>query len=332
MADSTQEADTVGLTVSHQGSKHGFTLPATHSLQDLAHRISETLGIPPENQKLLISPKPGLLRPPFPSDLPLQDVAARKITLLGSTPAQIASLNQQISTSQAQMNRKPGPIKAATPARRRDFKSMHDSATYTFMQIRPLPYLPNPERSRVFLQRLADDAGIQSVMAKHKFRVGLLTEMNPAEHTTQESRTLGLNRNAGEVIELRLRTDAYDGYRDYKTIRRTLCHELTHNVHGEHDRNFWDLCKQIEKEVDRADWRSGGHQLGEDVYDPEDHFVPDEAAWKGGEFVLGAGPAATSSGGSASGDQTLSRREILAKAAEERMRREREARQGPGPS
>ncbi len=64
--------------------------------------------------------------------------------------------------------------------------------------------------------------------------------MDPAEHTTSESRTLGLNRNKGEVIELRLRTDAYDGYRDYRTIRKTLCHELAHGVFSEHDRDVWD--------------------------------------------------------------------------------------------
>merc|ERR1711988_2048907 len=100
-------------------------------------------------------------------------------------------------------------------------------------------------------------------MRKHGFSVGLLTEMNPAEHTTHESKTLGLNRNRGEVIELRLRTDAYDGYRDYKVIRKTLCHELAHNVWGEHDRNFWDLCHQIEREVAAADYKHGGQTLDE---------------------------------------------------------------------
>lgn len=151
--------------------------------------------------------------------------------------------------------------------------------------------------------------------------------MNPVEHTQSNhegtSRTLGLNRNAGEVIELRLRTDAYDGYRDYKTIRKTLCHELAHNVHGPHDRNFWDLCKQIEKEVEGADWRSGGHALAdEEYYGGED--VDDHGGWTGGEFVLGAsGIGGAASTGSAVG-AGLSRREVLAKAAEERMKRLRD--------
>jgi hypothetical protein len=179
---------------------------------------------------------------------------------------------------------------------------------------------------------LRDDPGIKAAMRKHKFTVPLLTEMNPDEHTQSNhegtSRTLGLNRNAGEVIELRLRTDAHDGYRDYKTIRKTLCHELAHNVWGPHDKNFWDLCKQIEKEVDAADWKSGGHSVGnEEFYEggSNEEMVDDHGGWTGGEFVLGANPPR---GGAASIGPGLSvgmsRREILARAAEERAKKDKE--------
>lgn len=171
-------------------------------------------------------------------------------------------------------------------------------------------------------------------MTKHRFSVGVLTEMNPAEHTTHESRTLGLNRNRGEVIELRLRTDAYDGYRDYKTIRKTLCHELAHNEFGEHDRQFWDLCGQIEREVERGDWKSGGRALTEEVFfhggEGGDHV--DGGGWTGGEFVLGGGSQAkTTAPGETANSRGLSRRELLAKAAEERIKRQHEAeRSGEG--
>ena len=70
-------------------------------------------------------------------------------------------------------------------------------------------------------------------MQEHKFTVGTLTELAPHEHPN----LLGLNKNAGEVILIRLRTDAYDGFRLYADIRRVLCHELTHNVWGDHDDN-----------------------------------------------------------------------------------------------
>lgn len=145
--------------------------------------------------------------------------------------------------------------------------------------------------------------------------------MNPAEHTTHESKTLGLNRNRGEVIELRLRTDAYDGYRDYKIIRKTLCHELSHNVWGDHDRNFWNLTKEIEQEVERNDTLHGGHRLSnEEFYNPSDAYEEaehaDHGGWTGGDFRLG---------GRGPGELGLSRREIIARAAESRMRKEKEA-------
>ena len=149
-------------------------------------------------------------------------------------------------------------------------------------------------------------------------------------HTTHESRTLGLNRNQGEVIELRLRTDAYDGYRDYKTIRKTLCHELAHNVWGPHDRNFWELCKKIEREVERDDWRAGGKSVGDAEYaDMPDEEVHDHGGWTGGEYVLGGGggggETVVSSAGGTVQAGNLSRREILAKAAEERVKKARQA-------
>lgn len=140
--------------------------------------------------------------------------------------------------------------------------------------------------------------------------------MDPAQHTSHSSRTLGLNRNKGEVIELRLRTDAYDGYRNYKIIRKTLCHELAHNVFGEHNRQFWDLTNQIEREVERDDWKGGGRSLTDEVfYEPGEEEV-DGGGWTGGQFVLGG------AGGKQGG---LSRREAMAKAAEERIHRQKEA-------
>ena len=70
-------------------------------------------------------------------------------------------------------------------------------------------------------------------MALHQFSVGLLTELAPHEHPE----LLGLNVNAGQAIKLRLRTDAYDGFRLYSDVRKVLCHELAHNVHQDHDDN-----------------------------------------------------------------------------------------------
>ncbi|KAF2118917.1 zinc metallo protein-like proteinase [Lophiotrema nucula] len=321
----------LAISFIHHGETRVLSFPQDATLSDLSAEVSSTLEVPPSNQKFLVGGGIGLLKPPFKNpNMRVAELIGRKITLMGSTAKQVETLNKSIS--QATAPRRPGPIKAALPARHRDWRKSTEEAQYTFHTLRPLPYLPNPERSLRFLERLRDDAGIKAAMRAHKFSVPLLTEMDPAEHTTHESRTLGLNRNAGEVIELRLRTDAYDGYRDYKTIRKTLCHELAHNVWGPHDRNFWNLCHQIEKEVERDDWTRGGRSVGfEEYYTPSaEDDVHDHGGWTGGEFVLGGssgGETVVSSAGGNVPAGNLSRRDILARAAEERMKRQKQAEQ-----
>lgn len=367
------------LTIHHHGKPYTLSLPSkfdTCTISDLSILISSNpdLQIPTENQKLLISPAPGLLKPPFSTTetlgtmLPLASPRF-KIILLGTKSEQITQFNESLETIKQKQSAREA---ALAEARRRQYQTpvstrksgVHTLSSssslngYTFGRIEPLQYLPNPSKSLAYLERLAADPGIIATMRNHQFRVGLLTEMNPVEHTTLESRTLGLNRNHGEVIELRLRTDAYDGYRDYRTVRKTLCHELAHNVFGEHDQRFWTLCKQIEKEVEReADWRvKGGRTLGsassrygiDEFYNPEewesvgkkqdemgDHMVADHGAWTGGEFVLGGSGGISSTPSAASvgvgsdvdagprpgfGTGSMTRRELMAKAAEERMK------------
>ena len=318
--DDSPAADELSITISHHGKTHTFTFSNPEAtLTDLTQQISERFSIPAEHQKFMISPKVGLLKPPYPDpNLPLHTIASKRIQLLAPLPSDLASLAPPPT-------RPKSTLKTAKPARTIDHRKAHNDITYTFHKLIPLNYLPNPERSLRFLERLRDDAGIKSAMAKHKFAVGILTEMNPAEHTTHESKTLGLNRNHGEVIELRLRTDSYDGYRDYKTIRHTLCHELAHNVHGDHDRKFWDLMKIIEADVKKGDWTRGGQTVGhEEFYNPDDQGAGDHidgGGWQGGDFVLGGSSASASSG--------LSRREAMAKAAEERMRKQKELEDEP---
>ncbi|XHG06941.1 hypothetical protein AWENTII_010114 [Aspergillus wentii] len=337
-------SDSLNLTVHHHGTPHTFNLSSDTTLQDLSSLLATSLHIPPENQKLLIAPKPGMQKAPFPATrldniIPL-DSPKLKITLLGSPAKEINDLNTQLADTRRRNEARAAAraSAASSPASRPSRRSggihtLSDSGdSYTFHRLLPLPYLPNPSRSHEFLARLRDDPGIRASMAKHRFSVPLLTEMNPAEHTTMDSRTLGLNRNKGQVIELRLRTDAYDGYRDYRTIRKTLCHELAHCVFSEHDRDFWNLTAQIEKEVDAADWKHGGRRVTEqDFYNPDDWEaekdaeVIDERGWTGGEFVLG-GPRQDAVGGGREQIRsgTESRRDMMARAAEERLRKDKD--------
>jgi hypothetical protein len=327
----------IDLSITHHGKPALFHFPEDATITTLSDTVEEILSIPSSRQKYMITPKVGLLKPPFKDpELPLRSLLEKKIVLMGSTEAEVANVDEIVfRSSKERTGRTVGRLGGSTPgavkpAKRRDWKKDQEEALYTFTTLRPLPYLPNPDRSLRFLERLRDDAGIKASMRKHHWTVPLLTEMNPAEHTTHESRTLGLNRNGGEVIELRLRTDAYDGYRDYKTIRKTLCHELAHNVWGEHDRNFWDLCKAIEKEVETNDWRSGGKSLSsEEFYDPEDEVEEahmDHGGWTGGEFVLGGGNTLRSAPAASASSGGITRRDVLARAAEERIKKQNEIR------
>jgi WLM domain len=323
----------VQLTITHHAKQHTFNLSRKSTLADLAVAIESEISIPQDSQKFLV-PKHGLLKPPFDStSLPSLEVLsnAKKIQLLAPTAQDLQSLAEGSSKSLA--NRKPSPIPAAKPARARPSPtSLTNSIKYTFHRLAPLSYLPDPDRSERFLARLRDDPGIRAAMVAHRFSVELLTEMDPAMHTTHESKTLGLNRNKGEVIELRLRTDAYDGYRDYRTIRKTLCHELAHNVHGEHDRNFWDLTNQIEREVERADWKHGGRTVGhEEFYNPDDGGAGniDGGGWTGGSFVLGGGDGSGSTN-AAQGSSPAERRDAIARAAEERARKAKDEKSKDG--
>ena len=319
--------ETISIAFTHHGTAHVISFPSDATINDLASRIETDLQIPQIHQKLMITPKIGILKPPFANPfVSLSSISSKKIILLAPTAGEISSVSRQ-----APRVHSPSTIGPARPTRHRDHIKMQNEATYTFHTILPLTYLPHPARSQDFLERLRDDPGIKATMMKHKFSVGLLTEMNPADHTTHESKTLGLNRNRGEVIELRLRTDSYDGYRDYKIIRDTLCHELAHNVWGEHDRNFWDLTKQIEREVKKNDWKSGGQSVTNEIfYDPEDTVVNGEhvdgGGWYGGEFVLGRSCERKPE------EQGLGRREAMARAAEERMKMQEETGKGGGNS
>lgn len=318
----------INLTLVYHGNPQNLTLPVDSTISDLSSTVKETLGIPFSNQKFLVQ-KLGLLRPPFKDpNLPASVLLDKKVILLAPNPTDISTLAASIASGSRPRR---SPISNAKPARTHDWKRVKENAEFTFHTLRPLPYFPHPERSLKFLERLRDDPGIRSAMRKHQFSVSLLTEMDPAAHTsaTHEgvSRTLGLNRNRGEVIELRLRTDAGDGYRDYKTIRKTLCHELAHNTHGPHDAEFWKLCKDIEKEVEMSDWTTGGQVLSKDqFYTPPDDELVDEnhidgGGWIGGEYVLGRNEETGQVVEDEVSGRPLNRREVLARAAEQRMKR-----------
>ncbi|KAK7203637.1 WLM domain-containing protein [Myxozyma melibiosi] len=296
----------IELTISYGGKLLDLDLQPDTTLSGLQSEIEILTGVPVANQKLML-PKRGLAKAEqadvFVAELVpgvYESLKRTKLMLIGTKP-DVAEAMKSIKTADRLPQRPQSRYIFRDPSEQRRRKKGPAAAAeadsqYTFQKLVPLPFLPNPHLALNVLQRLKNDRGIRAIMKKYKWTVPVLTELDPASNTTRESKLLGLNRNGGQVIELRLRTDLYDGFRDYKRIRATLCHELTHNVHTDHDAEFWALCKKLEREAVELDpyGHSGNKLSNEERYEPEEEEDGhhDDGAWNGGAFVLGGGESA----------------------------------------
>jgi hypothetical protein len=155
-------------------------------------------------------------------------------------------------------------------------------------------------------------------MAARKWSVGELLELTPFEATI-----LGYNRNAGQLIALRLRTDDLSGFRHYDSVRKVLLHELTHNVWGDHDDNFHALNRQLNKDVVALDWSAHGAKSlgGGDYYEPEveDEDLENDVTYESGTYRLGAGSKST-----VDLNSLEARRQRMAQAAMSRLTKKEE--------
>ncbi|KAH0583034.1 hypothetical protein H2248_010919 [Termitomyces sp. 'cryptogamus'] len=262
----------LSFTVSHRGTLHALSLLPENTLAVLQARLEELTQVPASLQKLLHKGKNLLGSDP---DTWYQTTLAQagfknglKIHMMGPT-------SQELTTMQSMENeqrRRERILRERALKPQVKLRSTGTSDTsllnHRFHQLKPLEYLPNPASALAILTKLSEDPAIQHIMQIHKFSVGVLTELAPHEHPE----LLGLNVNAGQAIKLRIRTDRYDGFRLYREVRRVLCHELTHNVWGDHDNNFKELNSKLNREVaefERAA-ANGTHYLSEveDTYQP----------------------------------------------------------------
>ncbi|KAK9457798.1 WLM domain-containing protein [Dipodascopsis uninucleata] len=336
MADSYigKNATDIHLQVAHKGVQHIISLKANATVANLQDLLAESTNVPVEHQKLML-PKRGTAKPEHANML-LSEIFSNtsserpaKVMLIGSTPDEAEKMRSAVHTVPMVERRVVSSL--AKNAAKKKSTVDKESQLYTFHKLIPLPFLPYAEKSLEYLERLKNDRGVQAVMRKYKWSVPVLTELDPASNTTHDSKCLGLNRNMGEVIELRLRTDSYDGWRDYKTVRKTLCHELAHNVYSPgHDAPFWKLTRTLEREVIELDPFGGNaHKLStEEYYIPPGYYDLDEndnyqdsGGWQGGEFALGSGESSSTSNNLMSSNDVrkLSPRELMLKAAEQRI-------------
>ncbi|KAH7918274.1 WLM-domain-containing protein [Leucogyrophana mollusca] len=312
MASSESEPN-ISLHVTFRGATHEVNLLPDASISTLHARLEALTSVPPSLQKLLYRGK-RIQRQS--EDITLIQAGLRdgiKVQMLGSTGQELETLNA--AESEYQRKERILRERALKPHAKLRSTGMSSVAStqYRFHRIEPLQHLPSPDTALSRLTTLSNDPAIRHVMQNHKFSVGVLTELAPHENPE----LLGLNVNAGQAIKLRLRTDAYDGFRPYLEVRRVLCHELAHNVHGDHDNNFKELNSKLNREVAEfeAAAANGTHYLSDAVqgaYKPSSNEEAEALV-----HVLGGS-------GSGSGDSLEDRRRRALEAATARLRKQEE--------
>ncbi|KAL3670206.1 hypothetical protein V7S43_004519 [Phytophthora oleae] len=202
---------------------------------------------------------------------PLSDVcdcsdnALSLLLMAGASTAQIEDMKATQSAVQEEMRIRENRRIVDISKRNRGIQARDAvSTSYRFHAIEPLKNFADADKAQEVLEKLANDRGILAVMAKHKWSVGVLAEMPPdGKVGVDPVCVLGLNQNKGQKILLRLRTDDLLGFRKFLSIKKVLFHELSHNVHSEHDNKFYQLMRQVEKECNELDWtNSGGAAVG----------------------------------------------------------------------
>lgn len=243
--------------------------PAT--LSRLVDAVAAALGVGDGNMKLLHKGKhlnkaasdPGALLADLgvaagAKLMVMLTKAAEKAAVESAQPARMRGFDDD-----DRRQRGDGLPAGASSSRGQGSRGRSSQPAYRFHGIRTLSPLPpgvgvGEHAAEELLRQLSTDRAILAIMAKHRWNVGMLSEMAPEGKVgVSESCLMGLNKNAGQEILLRLRTDDWQGLRPYHTVIDVLLHELTHNVHGDHDDHFKALNSQLKREYKE---HSSAHQ------------------------------------------------------------------------
>lgn len=258
----TQHQEQRRLTVQFGRESAEVVVAADGTLQQLATALADRFSVAPHTIKLLVPGSKGALRlGEDQAGVTVQEAGLRdgaRVKMLASRQADVEAVQAaredgRMASFEQELRRELRRVGAA-PAAKGPPAGPHTFQRYEAWQRSGLT--PPPSEALKLLHRLAADPGIVGVMGKHKWTVGLLSEMPPEGKVgVSPVCILGVNINRGQEISLRLRTDDLRGFRRYDRIRETLLHELAHMVWGEHDDNFKELNSQLRRECDAFDWR-----------------------------------------------------------------------------
>jgi len=170
---------------------------------------------------------------------------------------------------------------------------------YGFGGVHALPNFADSNKATALLEKLANDRGVLHVMSHYQWKVGVLKEMPPdGKVGVDPVCVLGYNTNKGQEIHLRLRTDDLKGFRPWYKLIEVLCHELSHNIHSEHDSNFYALMRDIMKEQKEVEEKyQTGYRLDHRDYYEGDDTGAIKQQFQGKSEKLGSGPSGSYAGG-----------------------------------
>ncbi|PSS16113.1 Ubiquitin and WLM domain-containing metalloprotease [Actinidia chinensis var. chinensis] len=273
-----QQQSTHNISVTWRGKQFILEMNSDNTLKDLGRELQKLTDVKADTMRLIVpqaSDRSSKLLSPFSDEhscLSLQETSffeGKSIRMMGVPKNEVDEIRQNANANL----RIAGFEEEENRMRQRMLDKAHSSlklpqGPYIFCEFRTL-HIPgielNPPSSEALkrMHMLAADPGIVAIMNKHRWRVGIMTEMAPVGYVGVSPKCiLGFNKNHGEEISLRLRTDDLKGFRKYESIKKTLLHELAHMVHSEHDTNFYALDKQLNQEAASLDWtRSKSHTL-----------------------------------------------------------------------
>ncbi|KAL3502654.1 hypothetical protein ACH5RR_037103 [Cinchona calisaya] len=264
------------LSVTWRGKKFLLDMKQGANLKELGDKLQQLTNVRVDTLRLIIPTNKGSkMLYPFSDEhsyLPLEAASileGKPIRMMGVPENEVEEVLQSAKTDLriAGFDEEEKRMRQRILYGRNSFVQL-PQGTYIFSEFRTLSIpgielRPPATEALKLMRRLAADPGIVAIMNKHRWRVGIMTEMAPVGYVGVSPKCLlGFNKNHGEEISLRLRTDDLNGFRKYESIKKTLLHELAHMVYSEHDANFYALDKQLNQEAAALDWtKSKGHTL-----------------------------------------------------------------------
>ncbi|SAM86477.1 uncharacterized protein UBRO_08942 [Ustilago bromivora] len=275
--------DSFEITIVHRKQEHKIeSLTSSSTLSELRQAVEELTFIPADKQKLLVPTSAGIadLNRRHDGDIKVDQRTLADVGLASKPETKLSVLGpsshelEQLYQCESEMQKRNAP-RQYHPSMLRGAKARNTTqpassfSPFGKIYAHPMTSETSPLHAKIidYLTRLSRDPGILHICSLHNFRVGALTELLPWKHPN----LLGLNENAGQRILLRIRTDDAEGFRDYKTTRRVLVHELAHNKVADHPPEFKMLNSELNAQIEafQKGQQDGSHKLVEgDVYEP----------------------------------------------------------------